>query len=311
VIPVVVIDVLPPEAAGAYAPPMVEACTRALRAGHCALAASTEESTRPEAIAIVAWQGTDWQTASVRVRHRDRPWATRYLSFSTEDPIEDRWTAVGFTIATLVDELSAPPLPTADSSVRPKPAPASPVASARHQVERSLDRTERDAPRLELAIAVGALTGTGWTGGDWQRGGVAMFRVGRSDLPFVAIARASYGLSNGPELLGVDLRTRWYTLSVGLGVQTAIDALNARLVAAVELARREAMAASSERIGSDAGVRAELRAQLSWPLRGSFGLVVGGTMGFPGVNSGASDDNRRLREPNVSTEMLVALEVRL
>jgi hypothetical protein len=285
VFPVVVIDVLPPEAAASYAPPMVEACTRALHVGHCALAADTEESARPEAIAIVAWQGSDWQTASVRVRHRDRAWTTRNLSFSEQDPLEDRWTAVGFTIATLVDELSAAPRSSADVSAALRLAPASPIASARRRDEHRRESGKSDAPRLKLAIAVGALTGTGWEGGDWQRGGVSMFRVARSDLPFVAIARASYALSQGPELLGIDLRTRWYTLSLGLGVQTAVDALNARLIAAVELAGRQATAAGSERIGSDAQMRAELRVQLGWPLRGTFGVVVGGTMALPRVES--------------------------
>ena len=72
------LDVLPADVPAEYAPAMVAACSDALADGRCAMAQTLPESTQPEAVALVLWQGDAFLQVNVRVgrggglRHRLR-----------------------------------------------------------------------------------------------------------------------------------------------------------------------------------------------------------------------------------------------
>jgi hypothetical protein len=100
------LDVLPANIPAEYAPAMVAACSQALSAGSCVLASSLQESQQPQAVALVLWHGDDFLQCTVRVGRGGGKWVVRSLTFADKDSIEERWTTVGLTVATLVGEAS-------------------------------------------------------------------------------------------------------------------------------------------------------------------------------------------------------------
>ncbi|HYO96006.1 MAG TPA: hypothetical protein VER33_15915 [Polyangiaceae bacterium] len=307
--PVVVIDVLPPSELHEHAAQMVEACSRALPSGDCALSTAVPESTRPASVAMVLWQGSDFLQASVRVSQRDRQWTTRNLTFAEDDPLQDRWTTVGLTVATLVDELS-PPAP--QERVEPdqtavKPPPAA-VAAQPTPVAEPPPRARRE---LELALGLGLVVGPAWQGGEWQRGALSTVAAGLSGVPFVVLVTFSYSVSNGPDFAeGGPVRTRWYSGSVGLGVRAPVRVLDSELLGALELSGRRANAELGNTTGADDELRARARGQWTWPDRGRFGALLGGTASIPAAGE-VSSERQAVRSSSFVAEVFGGLELRL
>ncbi|MEZ4371787.1 MAG: hypothetical protein R3B07_13220 [Polyangiaceae bacterium] len=107
-VPLVAIEVPVGEPPAAVAT-MLEACSSALAEGRC-VAADAETQT-PTALAVVSWLGKDHLTARVEVGQRASSrssvsWHRRDLNFASGDSISERWTAVGYTIATIVGEIA-------------------------------------------------------------------------------------------------------------------------------------------------------------------------------------------------------------
>src|SRR6185503_6492826 len=111
---------------------MVSACSDALSSGECAMAATLPESTQPEAVALVLWQGEGFLQVTVRVGRGGGQWLARALTFSERDSVSERWTTVGLTVATLVGETRALDTTTPDPAFQPRPLtpPFAPAADA-------------------------------------------------------------------------------------------------------------------------------------------------------------------------------------
>src|SRR5687768_8758547 len=143
---------------------MVAACSDSIAEGSCAMAATLPESTRPEAVALVLWQGEEYLQVTVRVGRGNGQWVQRALSFSERDSISERFTTVGLTVATLVGETTP--------QLEPAPEPAAPRPLVRPEPARPEPAPQPPAATDPLLRAqVAGLIGPSWDGADWQRGG--------------------------------------------------------------------------------------------------------------------------------------------
>jgi hypothetical protein len=318
VIPVVSLDVLPADVPAEYAPAMVVACTEALANGRCAMASTLPESTQPEAVALVLWQGEDYLQVTVRVGHGGRQWVARALTFSERDSISERWTTVGLTVATLVGEsrvLDADAAPTGEPARQTNQSSPTVVATAvtpsKPETGSLLPPPNGDGERAASWLAsLGALTGAGWDRGGFQRGGwlTATFRAPR--LSFQVHASGSYAVSNGPTVQREELATRWMTAAIGAGVFGRWPTLALTASAALELAYRRVEVDFNGRSASDQDVPVRLRALASVPATGRVAATFGVLLRLPPQNSHRSS-GLSVASAAVSVEGLAGLEVRL
>lgn len=305
--PVVSLDVLPADVPAEYAPAMVAACSDAVVEGSCAMASSLPESTRPEAVALVLWQGGEYLQVTVRVGRGDGKWVQRALTFSERDSISERFTTVGLTVATLVGETQPQPEPVAEplapAVVSPEPAAlptaAHPAAPPAPQLNRRLIRAQ-----------LGVLTGPSWDRGDWQRGGWLSvgFRIPHS--PLVLYAFGSYAVSSGPEVVGVELKSNLITAGLGAGLGGIWRAPSIYGAAALEVAARRIDVERDGLSANDAEVPIRLRLSISFPAESQVALFGGAALRIP-PGSDDRTDGSRLRGPAVAAEVLAGLEVRL
>jgi hypothetical protein len=308
-VPVVVIDVMPAGAPAAQAQVMIDACSQAVRRGGCALSSASPESNRPESVALVIWQGDEALHVSIRVSRGDGEWASRQLDFSAADAVDDRWTAVGLTVATLVDETRAANAPPA---AEPKPAPP---ASVTLPPSSSPASTEPDRPSIwpRVALSLGGLAGTGWDDGEWKRGIWASAAASWPRTPVFVVLGTSYAWSDGPELAGAgELATRWYDVSLGIGLAVTVRPLRLRLFAAPEIALQivTATLSSSGADLQDREARLRLRGGAVWPADGRFGLSLGGAVRVLPTGGGDPAPNRA-HTSGIAAELLGGIELRL
>ena len=318
--PVVSLDVLPADVPAEYAPAMVAACSDALADGRCAMAQTLPESTQPEAVALVLWQGDGFLQVTVRVGRGGGQWVARALSFSERDSLSERWTTVGLTVATLVGETRAqhtkgrdddrretptqpgPPIhttPTTAPAVS-KPADVRPTSAARPNAP----------PPARWQGRFGAVTGPGWDSGNWRVGSWLSLGFRISGTPVVLNALASYALSNGPSVQGAELSTRWATVGLGAGLTGTWPALDLTGSAAVEVAYRRIDVDYRGQAASDQELPVSLRALLSYPAGGALAATGGFAVRVPPGNPNETSD-WRVRSPAVSGEVVAGLEVRL
>jgi hypothetical protein len=180
---------------------MLSACSAGLSRARCVSAHEVEAEAK--AIAVVSWRSPEHVSIEVGLTDREAAvWVSRELDFSEADPAAERWRAVGFTIALLVDD------PRFWSSVEPEPEPPPPVTAqvAEHDVSPAVDGA--GGLRVELR----ALTGAGLVSGPWRLGAEL-----RSSVPLVGAlfvtGRASYALAQETAL---DMR--WFDVSLGVGL---------------------------------------------------------------------------------------------
>lgn len=300
--PVVVVDVIPADVPAEQAQLMIDACSGAVPSGACALASASPESLRPDAVALVLWQGPGELLATIRVGRRNGEWVTRQLAFSDADPPRDRWVAAGLTIATLLDESRGAALQAtslAATAVRPSAAPVN-GASPRPTPKRS----------HENALSAGVLLGNGWDHGTPMTGVWATFSFGLLPRRWFALAGASYAVSSGPELEGSgQLHNRWLSVELGAGVQGQVASL--RLFVAPQLAFQSVRVepASGAR-STDQELELKLRAGAVWEVAPHFGLCLGATGRVLPVGSPASDP-KRVRRSGLSAELFAGFEFRL
>jgi hypothetical protein len=317
VLPVVIIDVVPADVPAEHALRMVEACSEALPSGDCGLSANSPESTRPESVALVVWQSGEFLQVNVRVGRRDREWVTRQLSFSQDDSVPDRFTAVGLTVATLVDEIQPPKSGSEDDKSAPTKS-AVPSTDAQTPIkQKSSPAASEPRPRWEFAVALGGLLAPGWTDGGVQKGAWLSAQVNWPGTIWFGSAYASYAVSDGPEVpVGgsqSEWQTNWFTGAVGVGARGVLRPVDLRLQIAAELGfRRVQGELGKQGETTDQQLRARLHGALVWPARGRFGVLAGGILGIPPVNSESDDagETLKVQGPSFEGEILGGLEVR-
>ena len=236
---VVTIDIVPGDTSAEYAPAMVKACSQALPMGKCELANAAPENAEVEAVAIVLWQGTESLQATVRVGRHGSQWLARNLSFSAEDAPEDRWIAVGLTVATLVGDGKAPELEPSKQAATLKlpPSPATDPGQQR---------------RFEFTVGLGGDVGSGWQKSSIQRGFWGSLGGGLRHVPIVVQGFVSYGVSDGPDVAGRGaLRSAWLTAGLGVGVWGVVRPLDLRGTLLLDTLFRHVSATVNDSNGSD------------------------------------------------------------
>lgn len=283
------------------------------------MAQTLPESTQPEAVALVLWQGEGFLQVTVRVGRGGGQWVARALSFSERDSISERWTTVGLTVATLVGETREREAQAHSgqdgTSARPALTPAEdPKTSDQSQ---SKPESPSSWPAAKPAALpprwqgrIGVLTGPGWDNGNWRAGGWLSLGFKLPGTPVVVHGFGSYALSRGPVLQSEELSTRWLTLGAGAGVTGTWQALNVAGTAAVEVAYRRVDVDFRGQSASDQEVPVSLRALTSFPADGTLAATGGAVVRLPPTNPNESS-GLRVRGPAVALELLAGLEVRL
>jgi hypothetical protein len=321
VTPVVSLDVLPADVPAEYAPAMVSACSDALAEGRCAMAQTLPESTQPEAVALVLWQGEGFLQVTVRVGRGGGQWVARALSFSERDSISERWTTVGLTVATLVGETRAREAQAHsgqdETSAQPALTPIGESKTSGHPQTQSEAMPAATRPTAQPAALpprwqgrIGLLTGPGWDNGDWRAGGWLSLGFKLPGTPVVLHGFGSYALSRGPTLQSEGLSTRWLTLGAGAGVTGIWQALNVAGTTAVEVAYRRVDVDVRGQTASDQEVPVSLRALVSYPADGTLAATGGALVRLPPSNPNESS-GLQVRGPAVALELVAGLEVRL
>lgn len=295
---VVSLDVLPADSAAEYAPAMVAACTEALPKGRCALTGELPESAHPQAVALVIWQGETFLEVTVRVGQGDGKWVSRHLTFAESDSLSERFTTVGLTAATLVGDSL------------PQPAPVTPTATpeGRRDLPKPLPQAEPRSRERSFRGQLGAITGPGWSGAEWQRGGWLSLSFKWPRTPLLVHAFGSYGVSAGPRVEDQDLRSSWVTGALGAGVEGKLPALPITGSAALELGVRRVEAVLGGRSASDWETPVRARGLLAFPADGRVAITTGGVLRLPPGNPKASETQA---QAGFSAELLLGLEVRL
>jgi hypothetical protein len=165
----VAIVVAPAEAPPVSLRAMVEACSAAIRGyPSCEAAASTPDEAPVDV--VVRWIDEKRGAVTVRVRlRRTEVVRERRLAFSAADPEIERWRAVGFAVATLIEDATAAPTPatppTAATPATPPPAREEPLARAPRapppfppfdEPAPLLSRDPRTAQTSQLSVGVAA-----------------------------------------------------------------------------------------------------------------------------------------------------------
>ncbi len=287
------------------------------------MASSLPESTRPEAVALVLWQGDGLLQVTVRVGRDRAQWVARALTFSERDSISERWTTVGLTVATLVGETRALDIKAGDGKPETSPQPSDGRANSASSQAPSVAQpappaapTPRPAARPKTPPVprwqgrLGVLTGPGWSGGNWQVGGWLSLGFHIPQTPVVLHAAGSYALSDGPSIAGAALSTRWATAGIGAGVTGTLRALDIAGSAQLEVLFRRIEVDVRSQGASDQDVPVRARGLVSFPASGVLAATGGVVVRLP---PGNTNENKglRLHDPAFSAEVLAGVEVRL
>jgi hypothetical protein len=288
---------------------MVAACSEALAEGRCEMAAALPESARPEAVALVLWQGDGYLQVTIRVGRGGGQWVARALTFSERDSISERWTTVGLTVATLVGESHALEEPPTRDPAPVTPVPSSaPTPSVPSPSKAPPQGAGERAPRW-LASG-GGLAGPGWDAGGWQRGGWLAVTYRLAGVPLQAHATGSYAFSDGPRVQGQLTSTVWMTAAVGAGVFGTFRPLSVTGSAELQLGYRRIDVDFNGRSASDRELPVQLRALASAPATGMLAGTFGMVLRLPPQHSNESG-GLTLRGASLAAEALLGLEVRL
>ncbi len=272
--PIVLIDVTPPAQDDAHLATMAQACSRAVLRGECVVFSRESEPATP-AVAIVRWNDAASAGATIQVGIRGTShaqWRSRAIDFSPGDAVDERWRAIGLTVATLVGEIDAggdagPPIeprPTPREEARVSPTPATSPADP-----------PRSAPPTAWAD-LSFLGGPGLAPGRPRFGANVAGSWRPRTLPFFGRLALKYATS-APNHQSVS--AQWAGAGLGLGGQwePATDlGLSVSGGPVVELVR----AAASDATGrTDSGTRWLVGAEISclavWPSRSPLAGIVG------------------------------------
>jgi hypothetical protein len=204
VLPVVAVQVAPGEPAPLMEEQLLRACSAGLERARC-VSARGLGGEKPRGIALVSWLGGERVSIEVGLASGDAPlWVSRELAFASADPEQERWRAVGLTIALLADDprFWAPVLP-APSAPEARPAVDAPSAA-------SADGAPR--PGNGVLAELRGLTGTGVVSGPLRWGAELRMAVPFSSL-FFFTGSVDYALASD-----TSLDVRWFDATLGLGL---------------------------------------------------------------------------------------------
>lgn len=211
---------------------LLSACSAALK--HRICVAGTEDSVHPEAettnvapvLAIVTWPDGDLRHVRVVLAQRDAP-AERWLShdtrFADEDPLRERWRAVGLTIAALIGGAD----PGATASQSPWEA-----ATMEQPPRDSPDDGWRAEEHARGWVGLAAIVGPGLDDGSVRAGAQIAAARSLGQLPIFLTASGGYAFR--PED-AQHVSVRWLTLGAGGGVAWLLPRLDLRVRVRAEL----------------------------------------------------------------------------
>jgi hypothetical protein len=259
--PMVMVEIAPPDPPAALAQALLDACSAAVRAGRCVLddPASKAESV---AVAIVRWDDAGDRHAHVEVgmRNTGEPmWSTRNLDFGDADPPIERWRTVGLTIATLAGEMVAR-VEQPKASTEPQPA-AGHVEGASSNGDHPDEAptgvggrpgSQKPSSRETRWIGGTLGVGPGLDDGSLRWGGWA--DIGWRPLPLPLFLRLSLGVAVRPRDVH-GLSVQWETATLGLGgiVGNGPVTLEPRLAASLDAVHAAVADSTSQR--EDSGTR--------------------------------------------------------
>ncbi len=258
-LPVVLVDIAPPESPPEAVQTLVRACNDGLRHGECRFG-NTEEGDA-WAVASVVWLDQDRYCAEISISptpaHIDDGSAVR-ICFEPTDPELERWRAVGFTIATLADREEPPEVaPQAEASTPPQAPP--------------------ELPRgWESWLGLGVLAGPGLENGGsrWGIRASATQDLALSPLLVTGSFRWTMSVRDDP------VSARWAGFSLGMGghvtpVDTRLSFRFEIIAENLSVVARDPLTGATEQ--GDRWVPGFLLGGgVAWPGRGPVALHLGG-----------------------------------
>jgi hypothetical protein len=218
VVPLVLVEISPPDQPAALSQVLVDACSSTVREGKCSLASDTD-APAASALAIVRWTDQDELEVLVQVGVREgkaTSWRARTLHFVDTDLRVERWRSIGLTIATLVGETAKAHQDSTPREKRPRPdvaaAPAPPKAASPPK-----PHSESRPPTAELHqiwVNLGAYAGPGLGEGDLRVGGRIEAGWRPSRLPVVLSPAVGYAVRPEDER---GLSARWLNVGITAG----------------------------------------------------------------------------------------------
>jgi hypothetical protein len=273
-LPTVAIEVVQPEGASAATGTMVDACTRALAEGRCALAG---QATAPVTVtAIVTWDSERHERARIEVGAAGRErgaWQIREVAFLPQDDDPERWRTVGLVVGTLagrvreLDERPAPP-----AAPNPVRVPAG-RAGAAHAAVVPTSATPR--PSAGWIDAAG-LFAPGLDDGSWRFGAQLRGALSLRVVPVFGFLSLRYAVRPEDD---AGLGVQWATGGAGAGLHVEAGPALAIQPHAELLAELVRASVGDANQAEDAGSRwvfgARFGIDLVWRIRPPVSVFVG------------------------------------
>jgi len=222
------------------------------------------------AMAIITWPDGDLRHVRVVLAQSGAPverWLSHETRFADEDPVRERWRAVGLTIAALMGGADA------DRAASPE-SPAVP-ASIEQPTRESSDVGLRPDQRGRGWVGLAAVVGPGLDDGSVRAG--AQISAGQSLGKLPIFLTASGGYAFRPED-AQHVSVQWLTVGAGAGFAWELPRIDLGLRARAELVFEQVKAkvASTPLSGGERwtpGVRGGVEG--AWPSRGRFAIIAG------------------------------------
>ena len=215
-VPLVLVEISPPDRPAALSHVLVDACSSTVREGKCSLASDTD-APAASALAIVRWTDHDELEAQVQVGLREgktTEWQSRTLHFVDTDLRIERWRSVGLTIATLVGETAKAHQQSAPREKRPRPDVAAAPPKAASPPTRSSESGPPELEQQRIWVNVSAFTGPGLGEGDLRVGGRLEAGWRPSRLPLVLSPGVAYAVRPEDDQ---GLSARWLNVGISAG----------------------------------------------------------------------------------------------
>lgn len=248
---------------------LISACTQGLRQGACVLSSQSDAPQRSTLAAEVRWD-EDFRVATIRVLRQGAPESdgtSGKIVFDGDDALEDRWTTAGFTIATLVGDLTSWTEQRSNEPAPKEPPRAEPApARAQHAVVQRASGRERS---VKLRTAAGLAVGQGMHDHAMRTGPWASLSFLPVEIPLAALVRGGVTWAQANHV-----RVRWSTVAVGLEARWPAEPSRVGVVFAADAGVSHVLA-NSERTASRTSVAFSTFAGGEVALAGPVGLLAG------------------------------------
>ena len=197
VLPIVTVQIDPVAPVAVLEERLLGACSAGLERTRC-VSSRAEEALSPRAVAVVSWNSELHASIEVGLYQGEEPlWISRELAFEAADPEVERWRAVGFTIALLVND------PRLEQSAA---VPAEPVDSPLPE-----ENPSAPAPPPRTFVEARARAGSGVVSGPLRWGGGVRLEHALGVGLFVT-GGVNYAIASDTAL-----EARWLDVSAGAG----------------------------------------------------------------------------------------------